>query len=144
MMYEKITILLRISDIDKYRQSIDSVMEQTYSNLDVWLFTDYFSTINEMKEKINISVYSYDEFEKYRIHKLPVDGYVLLLQENECFSNPDSLEKMYIQRNKEDSESRPVPSSRPKWCRTIDQHGRRKRPLRPSELEMRYLRRTWW
>lgn len=101
IMYEKITILLRISDIDKYRQSIDSVMEQTYSNLDVWLFTDYFSTINEMKEKINISVYSYDEFEKYRIHKLPVDGYVLLLQENECFSNPDSLEKMYIQMKKE-------------------------------------------
>lgn len=100
-MYEKITILLRISDIDKYRQSIDSVMEQTYSNLDVWLFTDYFSTINEMKEKINISVYSYDEFEKYRIHKLPVDGYILLLQENEYFPNRDSLEKMYIQMKKE-------------------------------------------
>ncbi len=43
----------------------------------------------------------------------------------------------------EDSESRPVPGTRPEWCRTVGAHGDLKGMGPPSGLEVRYLRRAW-
>lgn len=103
-MIEKIAVIISISDMEKYHKSIESLVSQSYNNMEILLFTDDFLRVENFKSPHKIQLFPLKDYLNKEILASCETDYLFVLQENEFLSYPDSLEKMYSEMKREQAD----------------------------------------
>ena len=103
-MIEKIAVIISISDMEKYHKSIESLVSQSYNNMEILLFTDDFLRVENFKSPHKIQLFPLKDYLNKEILASCETDYLFVLQENEFLSYPDSLEKMYSEMKRQQAD----------------------------------------
>lgn len=103
-MVEKILVMLSISNFEKYNKSLESLVSQTYRNMEILLFIDDFSTVEKIESQHELWVLPYKDYLDKKVLDSCDADYIFVLQENEFLSYPDSLEKMYCEMKRQQAD----------------------------------------